>query len=359
MPRRIIHLPTQPADTVAEKSDTRGLLLIVATFCVLAILYVGRDVLVPLMVAFLGAQALAPLVSWSERRGVPTTLAATVAVFAAACVAFGVITIVSRQLIEIQTDLPTMTASFDTLWLNVQEFGRRFGLAVPNNVAATGAFTGAGAWLVSILGSTVISLATIGLVGILTLMLLTYRQAFSQQLQAVAVTRRWHRFSTMASRVSTVGPRYLLGLSSVVLAVTILDTLCLIIVQAPYPVFFGILGGLAVLVPYLGIAVVAPFCTLLTLVVTGDVSTAALVLLVYSVVHFFEGNLFSPWLVGRHVDLNPLATLVAVIVGGELWGPVGMFLAVPVFGIIKIVCHAFSDTAWIAKLLGRIRPVKA
>jgi predicted PurR-regulated permease PerM len=105
--------------------------------------------------------------------------------------------------------------------------------------------------------------------------------------------------------------------------------------------------------------VVAPFCTLLTLVVTGDVSTAALVLLVYSVVHFFEGNLFSPWLVGRHVDLNPLATLVAVIVGGELWGPVGMFLAVPVFGIIKIVCHAFSDTAWIAKLLGRIRPVKA
>ena len=67
----------------------------------------------------------------------------------------------------------------------------------------------------------------------------------------------------------------------------------------------GFFWILAVLVPYIGIILVAPVCVGLTFLATGDSALAAMVFGVFAVVHFVEGNLVSPAVLGRQVDLNP------------------------------------------------------
>jgi predicted PurR-regulated permease PerM len=87
---------------------------------------------------------------------------------------------------------------------------------------------------------------------------------------------------------------------------------------------------------------------------SAGAAVAGGVLVVFTVVHFLEGNVISPYIVGSKVNLNPLATILAVLVGGELWGPAGMALFIPLVGILKLVLEGSTAAEPYARLLGTI-----
>jgi AI-2 transport protein TqsA len=88
-----------------------------------------------------------------------------------------------------------------------------------------------------------------------------------------------------------------------------------------------------------------------------DVSAtnAVLAMVVPAVVQLLLGNIVEPRVIGGSLDLHPVVVLLALIVWGMLWGIIGMFLAMPLTAIMKILCEKLELTAPVAELLaGRL-----
>jgi len=105
----------------------------------------------------------------------------------------------------------------------------------------------------------------------------------------------------------------------------------------PYFYFLGIISGFLSLIPYLGVllAVVPPLVADL-----GHISTAVALIVIASVIglHLIAMNVLYPKILGKRLQLNPLAVTIALLFWGWLWGAMGLVLAVPLMGALKIIC---------------------
>ncbi|MGC2108768.1 MAG: AI-2E family transporter [Candidatus Korobacteraceae bacterium] len=105
----------------------------------------------------------------------------------------------------------------------------------------------------------------------------------------------------------------------------------------PYFYFLGIISGFLSLIPYLGVilALVPPLIAGL-----GQLTTALFVLIVITVMglHLVAMNVLYPKILGKRLQLNPLAVTLALLFWGWLWGAMGLILAVPIAGACKIIC---------------------
>src|SRR5947207_15155072 len=105
----------------------------------------------------------------------------------------------------------------------------------------------------------------------------------------------------------------------------------------PYFYFLGLISGFLSLVPYLGVilAMVPPLAAGLgTLSTTGMIVVAATVL----GMHILAMNILYPKVIGSRLQLNPLVLTIGLLLWGFIWGAMGLILAVPVLGTIKIIC---------------------
>jgi predicted PurR-regulated permease PerM len=111
------------------------------------------------------------------------------------------------------------------------------------------------------------------------------------------------------------------------------------VIGLPNPVLWGAFAGLMSFIPYLG-----PLVVLGTLFFAGaltfDTLTAALLApAAFAVVNLIESNFVTPWVVGRRLELSPLAVFLAVMLAGWLWGIPGAFIAVPALVAFRAVAR--------------------
>jgi predicted PurR-regulated permease PerM len=105
----------------------------------------------------------------------------------------------------------------------------------------------------------------------------------------------------------------------------------------PYFYFLGVMSGFLSLIPYLGVvlAILPP-----VIVGLGYLTTGTFVLTIGIVIglHLFAMNVLYPMVLGKRLQLNPLAVTIALLFWGWLWGAMGLLLAVPLTGALKIIC---------------------
>ena len=120
----------------------------------------------------------------------------------------------------------------------------------------------------------------------------------------------------------------------------------------PYPFLIGPLSGFLSLVPYIGLplAVIPPFAGLL--MASAALSSYGAILTIVAVLHLVAMNLLYPKIVGPRVHLNPLVVTVALMFWSALWGAAGLILAIPLTAGIKAVCDNVSRLAPVGNLLG-------
>lgn len=140
----------------------------------------------------------------------------------------------------------------------------------------------------------------------------------------------------VGARVYSALSGYVRGIALVGLVDAILIGLALLIIGVPLVVPLMVITFFAAFVPLIG-AFVAGLVAVLIALVSGGVVDALLVLAAVVLVQQVEGHLLYPLLMGRTVNLHPAVILVALGAGGILAGIVGVFLAVPVAGIVSVV----------------------
>jgi predicted PurR-regulated permease PerM len=130
---------------------------------------------------------------------------------------------------------------------------------------------------------------------------------------------------------------YLVGLLMTMAFLGTLTAVGLYFLGVPYYVTFGVFTGLATIVPFFGTLLATLLPALFVLTGPDGGHAALLVIGLGILVHLIEGNLVSPYITQRQVDLPPVLTIVFVLIVGKLLGPLGLLVAVPALAVLMVV----------------------
>lgn len=138
------------------------------------------------------------------------------------------------------------------------------------------------------------------------------------------------------SRVNEVFTQYIYSRLTCCVVMAIACTLVLVIMGEKYALLLGIFIGFMDLIPYFG-SIISWFAGFFVMAISGGFSHAIWTSLVILVLQQLDGNVLAPRVMSSRLEIRPLAIIIAVSVGGSLFGFVGMFLSVPVVTILKAV----------------------
>ena len=130
---------------------------------------------------------------------------------------------------------------------------------------------------------------------------------------------------------------FLRGQFMVMIGLSILYWLGLTLIGLDFALLIGFIAGLVSFVPYLGLIVGITIAGIAVLFQTQDPLNLLWVLAVFVVVQVIEGSVLTPWLVGERIGLHPVAVIFAVLAGGQLFGFVGVLLALPMAAVLAVI----------------------
>ncbi len=180
-------------------------------------------------------------------------------------------------------------------------------------------------------------LAFLFLIPVYVFMILFYQPLLIEFLHRLFGENNRSKVSEIINQIKTLIQRYLIGLLFEVVIISFLYTIGLLILGIEYALVLGILGALLNLIPYLGSIIAASMPMIIAIVTKPSPWFAVLVLALYIFIQFIDNNYIVPKIVASKVKLNALASIIAVITFGALWGIPGMLVAIPLTAIAKLI----------------------
>jgi len=154
-------------------------------------------------------------------------------------------------------------------------------------------------------------------------------------------------------KIYLVIQNYLVGLLKVIAIIGTLNSIGLWSLGIESPLFFGFLGGILVIIPYIGILIGSALPFIVALITKDSAWYAVGVVGVFLFVHILEGNLITPYVVGSKISINPLIAVFSLLLFGKLWGLSGLILALPVTAICKIIFDLLPGFKAVGFILGK------
>ncbi len=335
---------------------TRGLALhwqwLILALLLGAVLYLLAPVLTPFVVAALFAYLMDPLVDRLERRGLGRGLAVALVFLVGGIVVIAVLLVlvpfIERQIANFLAQLPVWVEWFQnraTPWLEAR-FGisleildtRRLIDALQENWKAAGGFAATVLGGVSKSGMTVISwLLNLVMIPVVAFYLLRDWDLLVERIHALLPRSIEPVVSRLASESDVVLGAFLRGQLSVMVALGVFYGVGLWFAGISVGPLIGMIAGLISFVPYLGAITGVIMAIIAALVQYQDWFHLLLVLGVFGIGQLIEGYVLVPKLVGDKIGLHPVAVIFAVLAGGELFGFLGVLLALPVASVVMVL----------------------
>jgi len=320
------------------------------------IMKIGEPILVPVVSAAFVAILLDPLVKKLQQYKMNRVSAILLSMLGVIIILSGIVFLLTTQINNFAAELPEMNQrlrllaqqfmSFleTTLNLQQQHFDNYINQGVQNLISRSGDFLGA---LVS---------TTTGLLGfftifpIATFFLLYYKKIYQTFLDKISSNK--DEMQTIKQRVSRVLQGYIIGMLAVVGILAVLNCTGLLILGIDHALFFGIFAAFLALIPYIGIIIGSFLPFLYALIMYDSLLIPLGVLGVFFLVQFLEGNFITPNIMSAQVSINPLVAIIALLIGGQIWGIAGMILFIPMVGMLKAVFDNVESLKPYGYLLG-------
>ncbi len=405
--------PTRPAEArtteekVAEErayiveqhedtSERAGMSVLIAGAVVVAGLYEGRELLVPIVLAVLLAFVLAPAVAVLQRARLGKTPSVFIAVVLAFTVIGGIGMVVGGQLSTLAGSLPsyrtTIQRKIASLPLGPQLSGQvesvlgpvlgaasGGGLAdaaasaadpapahtkvavVPAHAASSGGGVDASAMVVvRTVGTPLLSLfATLGVVLIFVIFVLLFREDLRDRLVRLVGRQDLHRTILAMNDAAHRLSRFFLIQVALNTGFGVFIAGGLAMAGLPNPVLWGILAALMRFVPFIGTYIALAPPLLLAMAVAPGWSMAVIVLLLFVISELIMGQVIEPLLYGHSTGLSPIAVILAATFWAFLWGPVGLLLATPLTVCLVVIGRHVEALRFLEVMLGDSPPLAA
>ncbi|KAA5547710.1 AI-2E family transporter [Adhaeribacter rhizoryzae] len=332
-------------------------IILLGLILLLYLLQMFQSFLVPILFSMLFALLLLPISERLERK-MPRSLAIITSLIFIVLVLGLLIYLLSMQIASFSEEMKNISDKLLVFVNKIQQFlFQKFGIQpTSKNELLSKNLTALQETGTRFLGSTISvttgALSVITLVPIYIFCMLYYRDHFRRFIfQCISRDKR-DAFMTTMDNIQKVVESYISGLMIVIVIVAILNTVGLMIMGVPYAIFFGAFAAVLTIIPYIGILIGALLPAMYTLIQTGSLLNAVIVIGIFTFVQFLEGNFITPNITGSKVSINPFAAILALIIGGEIWGAAGMILSIPVIAMLKVVFDAYEPLRPIGFVLG-------
>jgi putative permease len=332
-------------------SDPEGVilaLLLVAGFGV--VIFLG-DMLAPVLASIVIAYLLEGVIDVFERRGVHRMVVVVSVFFMFVALLlllfFGLIPGVTAQAAQLVQDLPNMIDKGQQMFDRLPDLYPRF-ISEAQVKDLIGALESAAAALgkhaLSFSLATIMSIFTallyLVLVPVLVFFLLKDKQKILNWMSSLLPRQR-----ALATRVWLEMDRqignYVRGKFAEIVIVGDVTYVVFALMGLKYAMLLAVLVGLSVIVPYIGAVVVTAPVLLIAFFQWGWSGDFAYIMLAYTIIQVLDGYVLVPLLFSEAVNLHPIAIIVAILMFGGIWGFWGVFFAIPLATLVKVLL-----TAW-------------
>jgi predicted PurR-regulated permease PerM len=322
--------------------------------CLLLLLMkIGAFILVPLVWGVFFAFALYPISRWLESRFIPRPFAITISIAFVTVIGSALIYILVNQMILLLADIPEINSllqdKINNYWSELEGYFGIGSLIDKENWKSVQWFPTEN--LNKTLFNTGKSLTLIGIIPLYIFLLLYYRDFFVAFLIKVS-DRRNEAILKWVEDVGKVIHAYLVGMVKVTFFVAVLSGLYFYFFGIKYYLLFALFIAILNLIPYIGVAISSILVVFYVFLTSDTILAPFLTLLVLWGIQLIENNLITPLVVGAKVKVNVLAVVLAVLVGGGIWGISGMVLFIPLVGILKITFDRIPSLQPYGYLLG-------
>jgi predicted PurR-regulated permease PerM len=336
---------------------------LVGLFVLGFIVVVANTIVMPLLMAFFFSLMLLPVFRFFKKIKVPEGIAVFLPILLFTIVVAMIIWLFSSQVGSLLDDFPqiqrTVTKHLDNLSIWISE---SFGYSPAEqvkfiDVQSKKLFSSLGDVLSGAAGSLSGIIIFIGLLPIYIYFIILYRNLFLKFLLMWFKPTEYQNVEEVVRKTEKMVKNYLFGLLIQITYIIILLGGSLWLFGIQNALLIGIIFAFLNLIPYLGALIGNILGVLLTLASSESIADVLIVLGAITVVQFFDNNILMPRIVGSQVKINPLVSIVGIIIGGVMAGLSGMFLAMPVLSILKIVFDRTENYKQWGVLLGDERPV--
>lgn len=326
---------------------------------VLAVLYFGRSLFIPMSFGLLIAAICYPFCKWLEARKFNRSLAVTISLSLIVLLFGGLIVLLGYEMNivlssqpEIINRLQNFFPGINEWWqvnLNTEEAARsgfmnRMVGGLQNNIGSSVNV------IVSATASTLLSLI---LVPIFSFLFLLHRDVFVSVLETIAGEKHRSSIRQILHDSMRTYAHFIKGTFFVYCIVGVLNSAGLLLLGIDHAVLFGMIAAFMTIIPYAGIIISAALPVSIALITKDSLWYAGGVVMVFTVVQYLEANIIYPKVVGEQLNLSTLAVLVTLIAGTILWGIAGMILFVPFAGLLKVVTDRIPELKALNMLLAR------
>jgi predicted PurR-regulated permease PerM len=374
-----------------SSSGIRSIAILVA---VVAVLYLARELLIPLAFAVILSMILTPVVTWLEKLRLGRVASALLVTVVAVAAAGGISWVIFNQLVDVANQIPVYQENisrkieamhtsgkggFGKAAERVRELGKELAKAsapesapvappaprdragrrnAPNPVAGPLAvqiveepaseLQYVGGLVKPFLGP----LGVLGIVLIFSLFLLIEHNDLRNRLFRLVGLHQLNVMTQALDDATQRVGRYLMLQFLVNIGFGALCGTGLYLIGVPYAALWGTFAAILRLVPYVGSVVAAALPLILSLAVFDHWMRPFLVFLLFAVLELVTGNLVEPWLYGVHTGVSSMALLLTAVFWAVLWGPAGLILSTPLTVCVVVLGRYVPQFSFLHILLG-------
>jgi predicted PurR-regulated permease PerM len=335
--------------TVAELERRRLLRLqtasvvILATAAVMTLIYLAKLILIVALVSILLAFVLAPVADFLNRFNVPRSGGAFIAV-ALLTGALGLATYVSySRALDFMQELPRYKAHIQALGAKIREQAEQIQktteTVLPDEDKKAITVKQSSSWT-DVFSRNVNSVTevvlTLTFIPFLVFFMLSWQDHVRSATVMLFSMENRNSAYVMLGLIARMIRSFIVGNFLIAVFLSLCSIALFGLIGLPYFYFLGVISGFLSVVPYLGVllALIPPLVADLGHLTTG---VAVLVIGIVMGLHLVAMNVLYPKILGKRLQLNPLAVTLALLFWGWLWGAMGLILAVPITGAAKIV----------------------
>lgn len=317
--------------------------IILFGLCLLVIIMsYGRFILIPLAFSALFSMLLSPVIKRLESWGVSRVISIVLALSVITIFLAGFITLITVQLIQFSDSSPDIAEKLkSTSYAGIHFIEGITGISEDKlteylkNGLETLFETGSN-FMSSLAEAAKGALIFLGLLPIFIFFMLYYKEMYRTFLEKVFVKSHNSDISLVIERVQRVTQHYLVGVFTVIGIMGVLNTIGLLIIGLEYAIFFAVFASFLAIIPFVG-SIVGMLPAVIYALLFGDsFLLPLLVILVFTIVQLIESGFITPKIIGSKVSINPFVAIIALLIGGKIWGIAGMILFIPMIGILRV-----------------------
>jgi predicted PurR-regulated permease PerM len=325
-------------------------------FLVFASLYYGKIFIMPFVIGGILAMLFLPFCNWMEKNKIPKGIAVFLCLLTLLLFASSIVAILSWKISEVMNDIALLKDKTIETGAYIQKYiFNHFNISIEEQFKILKEEKPSYSSMVQILLSSLATLLTnLILVTAYFLFLLYYRSHIKQFILKLTAESQQKEMEQIIHKIANISQQYLVGLSKMIICLWIMYYIGFSFIGLENAFFFAILCGFLEIVPFVGNITGTTLTVLIAPMHGGSPILLGGIVITYGIVQFIQGWLLEPLMLGPQVKINPLFTIVALVLGELVWGIPGIILAIPLTAMLKIICDHIESLKPYGFLIGEI-----